>query len=360
MPPSACGRPTSQQRAGNVFRNRNSVVGLDLGSSVVKAVEITLEGQEPVITGFGRVELPPGGSAEEAIRQIFKENKFRSKKIVSAVSGQDTVVRYVPMPQMSDTELKQAIQFEADKIVASDEEVVLDCQPLGTRGEGESATMNVLVAACHLDRLDSQAKLVQRAGLTPIAIDLDLFAIANAWELCGLPDDDMPEGASERAVALVDVGAHTTSINVMQGGTSCFSREIPIGGASMTQAVARRLGVEGFEAEAIKRSSEAHAAEVHTAIQPVLEDLASELMLSMDYVEHNEQIQVNEVLLSGGGVLAPGAVQYVEQAVQRPARAWNPLEGLRVDVNRLDVEELEAWAQTLVVAVGLAARVRNQ
>ena len=137
----------------------------------------------------------------------------------------------------------------------------------------------------------------------------------------------------------------------MRGGSSCFSREIPIGGSNMTQAVARRLGVEGFEAEAIKRSSEDHQTEVRTAIGPVLEDLASELMLSMDYVEHNEGLTVTEILLSGGGVLAPGAAEYIEQSVARPTRLWNPLEGLRVDVDRLDVEELEAWAPSLVVAV---------
>jgi Tfp pilus assembly PilM family ATPase len=128
----------------------------------------------------------------------------------------------------------------------------------------------------------------------------------------------------------------------------------------MTQAVARRLGVEGFEAEAIKRASEDHQAEVRTAIGPVLEDLASELVLSMDYVEHNEGVQVTEILLSGGGVLAGGAAEYIEQSIARPTRLWNPLEGLRVDVNRLDVEELEAWAPSLVVAVGLASRVRIQ
>jgi len=122
----------------------------------------------------------------------------------------------------------------------------------------------------------------------------------------------------------------------------------------------RRLSLEGFEAEAVKRTSEDHQAEVRTAIGPVLEDLASELMLSMDYVEHNEGLTVTEVLLSGGGVLAPGAAEYVEQAVARPTRLWNPLEGLRVDVNRVDVEELEAWAPSLVVAVGLASRVVNQ
>ena len=92
----------------------------------------------------------------------------------------------------------------------------------------------------------------------------------------------------------------------------------------------------------------------------LLEDLASELSLSIDYVEHHEGVTVDEVLLSGGGVLSPGVTAYIEQATARPARTWNPLEGLRVDVNRVDVEELEAWAPSLVVAVGLASRVRTE
>lgn len=344
-----------------MFGANKSVVGLDLGSSVVKAVEISIEGQEPVITGFSRVELPPGGSLDEAVKQVFKEGKFRSKRVVTGVSGQDTVVRYLSMPKMTDAELKQAIQFEADKLVASDEDFIIDCLPLD-RDESEEArdTMKVLVAAAESRRLHDQAELVQNSGLLPIAIDLDLFAIANAWEMCVLPDVDSMDPEDKRATALVDIGAKATSINVMHGVSSCFSREIPIGGANMTQAVARRLGVEGFEAEAIKRASEDHAAEVRTAIGPVLEDLSSELVLSMDYVEHNEGVTVSEILLSGGGVLAEGAAEYIEQSIARPTRVWNPLEGLRVDVNRLDVEELEAWAPSLVVAVGLASRARVQ
>ena len=348
-----------------MIRSKKSVVGLDLGSSVVKAIELTLEGDEPVITGFSRVEVPPGGSVDEAVSQVFKEGKFRSKRVVTGVSGQDTVVRYLSMPRMTDAELRQAIQFEADKLVASEEEFIIDCARLVQTESHEedhaaAGEMKVLVAACPQARLEDQASMVSAAGLTPIAIDLDLFAVANAWELCVVPDADRLDGEDTRATALVDVGANTTSINVMRGGVSCFSREIPIGGASMTQAISRRLGVEGFEAEAIKRAGEDHQAEVRTAIAPVLEDLSSELALSMDYVEHNEGIRVTEVLLSGGGVLAPGAFEAIEQSSARPTRMWNPLEGLHVDVDRLDVEELESWAPSLVVAVGLASRVRKQ
>jgi type IV pilus assembly protein PilM len=226
--------------------------------------------------------------------------------------------------------------------------------------------ISVLLVACRMQALEEQVRAVSGQNLTPVAIDVDVFALANAWELCGLSEAELdldetasPEGTGEeKAIALVDVGASRTSINVLCGGETCFSREIGIGGQDMTQAVARRLGIEVFEAEAVKRAGDEKQGEVSRAIAPVLEDLTSEISLSLDYVEHHEGVRVEEILLSGGGVLAPGAVAYIEQATARPTRSWNPLEGLRVAGDRVDVEELEAWAPSLVVAVGLASRVR--
>jgi len=379
LPPQITASP---QGIHHVFRRGKSVVGLDLGSQVVKAVEITLEGPEPVITGFARVEIPPGGDKAAALAELFKRGRFRSKQVVTSVAGQSVVVRYVQMPKMSEPELKQAIRIEADRYVPFElDDVVLDCQPLkraGHRGgDGEAPakdapeTMTVLLVACRQPLVEEQLKLLAGQNLQPLAVDVDVFALANAWELCGLPDDTLdqaspapaadgatPQRTEERAIALVDIGASRTSINVLCNGETCFSREIGIGGHDMTQAVARKLGLEVFEAEAIKRAGEDKEAEVTRAIQPVLEDLVNEISLSLDYVENHEGVRVEEVLLSGGGVLAPGAVTYVEQATGRAARTWNPLEGLRVESERVDIEELEAWAPSLVVAVGLASRVR--
>lgn len=346
-----------------MFRKPKSLIGLDLGSSVVKAVELTLEGPEPVVTGFGRAEIPQGGSQADAVEALFRENRFRTRRCVTAVSGQSVVVRYVSMMKMSDSELRQAIRFESDKYLPFDlDEVQLDCQALHrtsasafAEGDDEGDRMTVLLAACKTENVEEQVHLLTSRGLTPIAVDIDLFALANAWELSGmLPGEE----EAHSGLALVDVGATRTSINVLCGGETCFSREINIGGQDMTQAIARRLTVEPFEAEAIKRASESHESEVNSAIAPVLEDLVSEISLSLDYVEHHAGFGVDEILLSGGGVLAPGAAGYIEHATARRARTWNPLEGLRVDASSVDVEELEAWASTLVVAVGLASRVR--
>ncbi len=349
-----------------MFRKSKSVIGLDLGTSVVKAVEISLEGPEPVITGFSRVEIPPGGTAQEGIEAAFREGKFRSKNVVVSMAGQSVVVRYVPMLKMSDSELQQAIRFETDKYLPFElDEVELDCQSLHNAQPGAVASeggpddqMTVLLAACKSDAIEEKVQLLVGQGLNPVAVDVDLFAIANAWELCGMLPDELVDEDDGQAIALVDVGAVRTSINVMYKGETCFSREIAIGGGDMTQAVARRLGVENFEAEAIKRASDSHEPEVNSAIAPVLEDLVSEISLSLDYVEHHAGVGVEEILLSGGGVLAPGVTGYVEQATNRRTRTWSPLEGLRIDPSRVDVEEMEAWAPTLVVAVGLASRVR--
>ena len=348
-----------------MFRKEKSIVGLDLGSQVIKAVEITLEGPEPIITGFSRVEVPPGGERSEAVGQIFQKGRFRSRNVVTSVSGQSVVVRYITMVQMSDSELRQAIRFESDKYLPFDtDEVVLDCQRLkrtppasGDVDDGSSEQMSVVLAACRTSLVEEQMREIMGHGLTPVAVDVDVFALANAWELCGL--DETQTGEDEQhAIALVDVGASRTSINVLCGSETCFSRELGIGGQDMTQAAARRLGVEAVEAEAIKREAEGREAEVSRAISPVLEDLTSELSLSLDYVENREGLRVEEVLLSGGGILAPGAVSFIEQALGRSVRTWNPLEGLRVDADRVDVEELEASAPSLAVAIGLASRVR--
>ena len=360
-----------------------SVIGIDMGTSAVKAVEMSMEGGSPVLTGFGRVDVRPGEGQEVALRELLASGAFQSKRVSMGVGGQSTVVRYLEMVRMSEAELRQAIPFELQSHLPFEvDEVTYDCQALelrNTAGQENSDSgkeldiMTVLLAACRKDLIEERLRWVQQEGLTPVAVNLDLFALANAWELAGpaplLTHEDEGEGEdgsseqdqrtthTERAVALVDVGAGRTCINVLLAGETCFSREIPLGGMDMTQAIARRLSVEAGEAEALKRESDGPSVEVEAAMLPVIEDLAAELSLSIDYVEHQRAVQVGELLVSGGGLLVPGAVQHLERAVGRPAHIWSPLEGLRINAERVDMEDLERWASSLVVALGLAGKV---
>jgi type IV pilus assembly protein PilM len=330
-----------------------TLVGLDVGTSAVKAVEISLSGSEPVVTGFARVELGQGLGPAEAIAECARLGRFRARRAAAGLSGPSTVVRHLAMQAMTDDELKAAVRFDSDKHLPFDvDECRLDCQSLGAADE-EGKQRLVLLAAARNALVDERVAQIRALGLAPEAIDLDLLALSNAFELCA-PLDAEGEGG---AVALVDVGCTRTAIHVLSGLRSRFSREIPLGGADMTLAVGRRFELDGPAAEARKRD-EQHEADVREAALPVVEDLANELALSLEYVEHHEGLEVREVLLSGGGALCPGVRELLEELVRKPVRWWSPLEGLRVDEARVDVQELGRWTPTLAVAVGLASRVR--
>ena len=344
-----------------MFRKPKSIVGLDIGSQTLKAVEITMEGAEPVVTAFSRLEVDGQRDRSKALSELLSQTRFHTKQVVSAVAGSSVIVRYISMVPMSDSELRQAIQFESDKYLPFDlEEMVLDCQRLERRSTEESGgekQMNVVLVACQKGMVSKVIDEIESVGMQPSALDVDVFALGNAYELThGLTLD--PANSEDRASALVDVGAVRTQINVLRGGETCFSREIGMGGSDMTKAIARRLGVDLAEAEALKRAPGERDVEVNRAISPVLEDLVTELNMSLDFVEGRESVRIEELLLSGGGILAPGAIEYLEQQTGRPARTWNPLQGLNVDPAKVDVDELEAFAPTLAIAVGLASRVK--
>jgi len=336
-----------------LWRRNKTLVGLDVGTSAVKAIEIGLSGSEPLVTGFARVEYGQGLGPAEALAECARIGRFHARRAAAGLSGPSTVVRHLTMQAMTDDELRAAVRFDSDKHLPFDvDECRLDCQNLGAADQ-EGKQRLVLLAAARNALVDERIEQVRALGLAPEAIDLDLLALANAWELCA-PLDAEGEGG---AVALVDVGCTRTSIHVLSGQRSRFSREIPMGGADMTLAVARRFDLDGTAAEAKKRD-ESCEAEVAEAAQPVVEDLANELALSLEYVEHHEGLEVREVLLSGGGALCPGVRDLFEAVARKPVRWWSPLEGLRVDESRVDVQELGRWTPTLAVAVGLASRVR--
>jgi len=346
-----------------VFQRTKSLLGVDLGSQAIKAVELTMDGSEAVLTGFARAEVAPGEDRSRALETLLEGAGFRSRRVVTALAGQSVVVRYISMVRMSDSELDQAIRFESDKYLPFDaDESVLDCQRLqrasgGNRSESTDEQMGVVLAACRASDIEHQLEGVVARGLTPVAVDVEVFALANAWEFAG-EHLKAPSGqTSERVFALVDVGARRSQVNVLAQGETCFSREIGMGGQDMTQAAARRLGMELHEAEQLKRAPEGREAELTRAIAPVLEDLVGEISLSLDYVENREGLHVDELLLSGGGALAPGTVEFMQKALGRPTRLWSPVSGLRVDTERVDLELLEEAAASLTVAVGLASRV---
>lgn len=339
-----------------MLKGRKSAVGLDIGGACIKALEITRDKYDYVITGYGQIEVQNEAERPDAIRELFNQCRFRTKKVVTAVSGKSVIVRYINMAQMSDDNLDSAIRFEADKYIPFDvEDVQIDTQRLMDlpNDDGPEAEMKVLLVAVKKTLVEEQAGLLVELGLAPTAIDVDAFAIGNAYEL----NESLSPGIEEeKTVGLVDIGANKTCINILRNNISLFAREIYLGGNDFSNAITRRMGVEAYEAESLKRDPQDREAEVQEAIAPVIEDLGNEINLSFDFFENQYDGQVSQVFLSGGGSMLPSLEEEFESVFERRTRIWNPIEGLKIKSDNVDIDSLNKFAQQLAVSVGLAAR----
>lgn len=338
-----------------MLKQRKSIVGLDIGTSCIKAIELTREKYDHVITGYAQIDVPQEASRQEAIAELMAAANFRTKRVATAVSGKNVVFRYITMPEMSDDKLTQAVRLEADKYIPFDvEDVELGAQRLEVvPGDGGLDEMQVLLIAAKKDVVGDHGRMLTELGLEPIAVGVDGFALGNAWELGDLSNPGLQEPG--RTVALVDIGAVKTSINILRDNITCFAREVPIGGHDLTNAISRRVGVELAQAEDLKRDPGDQLAVVQEAIAQTLEDLGNEVNLSFDFFENQFDGEVQEVWLTGGSSLLPMLEESFEKIFEKRTKTWNPVEGLKVKADNVDVEALNQLSPQLAVAVGLAA-----
>jgi len=334
-----------------------SFIGLDVGTHSVKAVELTWN-NGPVITGFGYADLPSPDAVPDTVLELLRTHDFHSRRVVTSVSGKAVIVRYLTMFRMSPDDLRNAIRYEADKYIPFDvDEVVLDCQPFDVEGVGNlsSNEMRVLLVACKRAVIDERLRVLAVAGLHPELVDVDVFALGNAFEMAFGVDP----AAGARVSALLDIGATKTSVNLMRAGVSLFTREIHTGGMAFTTAIANRLGLKHDDAEALKRGPGDEYERVRQAVGPAVDDLAAEVRLSFEYFENQFDLGIDEVLISGGGSRLTGLDQDLRRIFDRPTLAWDPTGDFPIAAGSVDVEQLNRHVPELAVAVGLASRVQK-
>ena len=339
------------------MRRLKTVIGLDIGTRAVKAVEMSWASGGPVITGFGYAPLPNPQAVPETVLRVLQENSFHTRQVVTSVSGKSVIVRYLTMLKMSRDDLRSAIRFEADKYIPFDvEEVVLDCHPFEADGMGDLAEneTRVLLVACKRAIIDEQMRVLAEIGLEPLVVDVDVFALGNAFETAIHRATTTP-----LVTALVDIGASKTSVNLMRAGTSLFTREIHTGGDAITQVVATRLAMHESEAEVLKCNPGAESDRLRHAVGPALDDLASEVRLSFEYFENQFEMGIDEVLLSGGGARLGGLEEHLGRVFGRPTLTWDPTGDLPIAGGSVNVEALHERTPELAVAVGLASRIRK-
>ncbi len=336
---------------------KKSLLGLDIGSSCVKAVELTRVGQGLVITGMGKAEVETPEAVGDAINRALKEGGIKSKRVCSSVSGRSVIHRQVPMMTIPDAELKQAMEYEADKYIPFDvTEVQLDAQRLKEGVDTDSAPqgqMKVLLVAAKKTLIEEHIHLLQSVGLTPAVVDVDFLALGNAFELRNLS-----LGINDAEVrAMVDIGASKTDINIMRGNASFFQREIFMAGNDLTEAVAKRFGEDPKDVEKMKKDPGGALESMQDAMLPVLEDIGSEIRLSFDYHENQYDQEVKEVYISGGSVLFPGIDTMLTQIFNLPIKVWDPTEGL--EITSFNPGGMGGANSDMAIALGLASRIRN-
>lgn len=335
-----------------MFNRTRRLIGLDIGSNCVKAVELTQTGSEVVLTGYGQAEMVSEGSRADAVVQACRG--FHTKRTVSSVSGKSVIVRFLDMARTTDENLMNVIRVEADKYIPFDvEEVVLDAQRMPDGGEGQQ--MRVLLCAVKRSLIDEHVGLLQGVGLQPDVIDVDSFALGNAYEMRSRYSTQVEEG--EKTVALVDVGANKTNVNILRGNVSFFIREIYLGGDDLTSSISKRLGIELHSAENLKREPGENADQLREAVMSSIEDLGNEIHLSLDYFENQFDKSVDEVFLSGGASRLKLLGEAFEKIFEKRVRAWDPVENLKIEEGAVDALKIRENSSQIAICVGLAARI---
>jgi type IV pilus assembly protein PilM len=350
----------------------SNVVGLDIGSSGVRAAELSISKGGVTLERFGQVALPAGAvrdgevvdvdAVAEAVKQLWARAGFSTKKVVLGVANQKVVVRQVDLPWMPTAELKGALAYQVqDFIPMPVEQAILDFHPLEElTNESGARILRVLLVAAARDMVQGLLEVATRAGLTAQMVDLNSFAVVRA-----LADSNYTGLASSQAEALVDIGASITNIVVHEGGVPKFVRILLMGGADITDAVAERLGVPNEQAEAVKQSSTLALIPAQTPDDPasrVIESTSSafleEVRGSLDYyLAQPGASRIGRVVISGGGSRLGGLAERLSAATRLPVEAARPMSVLKIGKTGLAPEQLALVEPMVAVPVGLAMGV---
>ena len=338
------------------------IVGLDIGTSALRAVELIVDGgAPPVLEAFGQVGLPPGtvvdgeirdrAQVASAIRRLWRNGGFKTNRVRLGVAGLRAITREIELPPVPPDEVAAAVALQAEEILPFPLERTSIASAVISRTEDTEGLplIRVLVAAAHRDLIDGVVAAVEEAGLEPEAIDLDTAALSRAFTLPG--DASEPE-------AVVSVGAGLTMVVVHHGDTLQFVRTIDVGGDTVTRAIAAALDIPITDAETMKRalaSPEPHDQAAVNAAAAVVEQLADEVRSSLRFFGSLPgRTPPVRVLLTGGGARTAGLLEHLQASMDVPVLEASPLSF--VDVSRIDVssDEAESINQTLAVPLGLA------
>jgi type IV pilus assembly protein PilM len=356
------------------MREGKNLVGVDIGSTGIKVCHLAESRRGLTLTRCGFAPLGPqvvvdgqvmdANVVSETLQRLFSDLKIRQRECALSVSGQSVIIRKITVPMMTDAELAEQIHWEAEQHIPFDiKDVEVDYQVLKRRAD--ASQMDILLVAAKRDQINDYAQLARNARLKPLVCDIDVFTIQNLFERArGLPEQDV--------VALINVGASLSSLNVVARGVSAFTREIANGGNLITEEIQKALGLPQEQAEALKcNSALAPAGDAHRSgaqphnlmriIEAATDAIAAEIQRSVDfYLATSGEAEVQRVYLTGGSANLPSLAQAIERRSRVSVEVWSPLDGIVVDPATVDMTLLGARAPQLAVAMGLALRKQRE
>lgn len=348
-----------------LFKKSKGLIGLDIGSSAIKLVELKkLKGDNKwKLVNLGMASLSPevivdgsimdGTVVVDAIVQLFSENKIKSNDVAISVSGHSVIIKKITMAYMSDEELAESIRWEAESYIPFDiDDVHLDFQVLDDEDRGDG-NMDVLLVAAKKEKVSEYLSVVQQAGKNPVVVDVDSFALQNA--LSG-----NYELSDFQVTALINIGASVMNINIMQGENTIFWRDISFGGNMFTDAIQKDLGVDFETAEALKTGESVDGIDfnqVAPILKSVTNDLGVEIQKTFDFFKATTSAEkINRIMLSGGcaGILELDT--YLADRFEATVDFLNPFQNISYNEKQFNPQRLHDMRSSAAIAVGLAMR----
>jgi type IV pilus assembly protein PilM len=345
---------------------RPPTVGLDIGSSAIKAVvlrraragwSLVTAGEAPVPDG----SLQDGTAAEpaavsEAVGNLLDSLKMRRARVAAALSGHSVIVKRLSLPSMSLAELGEAIPWEAEQYIPFDlSEVQLDYQVINS-GDAAKNSLDVLLVAAKRDRIDDRASIIAQTGRRPVVLDIEAFALANAYRM------NYPE-RTDALAALVHVGRAVTIVCLLEHGQPAFTRDIAIGGQVHVEAILRELGSSGVDELAAKRilhgqfPNDVSPDQVASVLREASGQLVQEVRKTVDFYRATAPVEkLSRIVVSGGAYQAVGLVDLFASEFGAPVDVFDPFR--RVSRSSR-ASGAEVTGPSYAVAVGLAMRAEG-
>jgi type IV pilus assembly protein PilM len=329
------------------FAPEKTSIGLNIGVSTIKLAKLKFGRDKIELTGYA-IEPNPL-EPEEILKKLIQSQSIKTANI--SVSGQQAIIRYVELPKMNPSELKQALKFEAQKHIPFP---IADVNIDGCimKDNLPDNKMRVLLAAVKKDSLEPKLKQMRSLGIDVGLVEIDSISLVNAFNFNYMDDPDV----ANKTVGLINIGSATSNLNILEAGVPMLSRDISIGGNHFTQRISDVLGIGFKEAEALKMTAaKAEQDKILVAVEAVLAKLAQEVRTSFDYYESRSVSSVEKIFISGGASLYDGFKDMFGGFLGLTVENWDPFKKITISRD-IDAVKVRSVGSQLAVAIGLALR----